>query len=118
MGRTSQLGDLEELVLLAALRGAPATDGSSVRRILAEEADRRASVSTIYVTLMRLEEKGYVTSSMGAPSGQRGGKARRLFAVTDEGRAALASRREVRDRLWNRLGAGDTPAPAEGRSDA
>lgn len=101
MGRGSHLGDLEELVLLAVRRLGPDADGAAVRAELEEVAGRSVSVSTVYVTLMRLEEKGYARSHLGEPTAERGGKARRFFEVSPEGVEALEARRDVRDRLWS-----------------
>jgi PadR family transcriptional regulator PadR len=101
MARGDKLGDLEELALLAVLRLGNEADGSRVRRELAREADRKVSVSTVYVTLMRLEEKGYARSWKGEPTPERGGKARRYFEVSPEGVEELESRRAVRERMWS-----------------
>ena len=98
MGRRSNLGDLEELALLCVRRLGQGADGGSVREQLADLAGRKVSV---YVTLMRLEEKGYARSRLGDPTAERGGRAKRLFAVTPEGVEALEARRAVRDRLWS-----------------
>jgi PadR family transcriptional regulator PadR len=100
MGERSQLGDLEELVLLAVVRLGEDAYGASIREELREQAGRSVSISTVYVTLMRLEEKGLARSWMGEPSGERGGKAKRYFAVRPEGMEALRATRQVRDRLW------------------
>lgn len=100
MGRRSQLGDLEELTLLAVLRLGEGAYGARIREVLRDDAGRRVSISTIYVTLMRLEEKGLVRSRLGEPTGERGGKARRYFAVRREGVRALEAVRDVRDRMW------------------
>ena len=100
MSGRSQLGDLEELVLLAVLRLGAEAWGSRIRSELAEHAARKVSISTIYVTLMRLEEKGYVRSWMGEPTGERGGKAKRYFEVRPEGVSVLEAVREVRERMW------------------
>jgi len=99
-----QLGDLEELVLLAVLRLGEDAWGASVRDELGALAGRCVSISTIYVTLMRLEEKGLARSWMGEPSGERGGKAKRHFQVRPEGVEALEAARAVRDRMWAGLG--------------
>ncbi len=99
MGRP-QLGDLEELVLLAVLRLGSEAYGASLRRELRERAERNVSISTVYVTLMRLEEKGLVRSWMGEPTGERGGKARRHFQLLPRGVEALESVRDVRRRMW------------------
>ncbi len=100
MGKSRQLGDLEELALLAVLRLGDEAYGARIRKILRDEAGRSVSISTIYVTLMRLEEKGLVRSWLGDPTGERGGKARRYFAVRPEGVEAVEAVRAARDRMW------------------
>jgi DNA-binding PadR family transcriptional regulator len=100
VGKESRLGELEELMLLAVLRLDERADGAGVREELETEAERSVSVSTVYVTMMRLEEKGYARSWKGEPTGERGGKARRLYAVTPEGLDALEAARDIRARLW------------------
>lgn len=100
MGRHSHLGELEELALLAVFRLGKEARGARIREILRRDAGRRASISTIYVTLMRLEEKGLVRSWMGEPTGERGGKAPRFFEIRPAGVAALEYVRNVRGRMW------------------
>ncbi len=100
MSKGEHLGDLEELVLLAVLRLGPHAHGGKIREELDREAKRSVSVSTVYVTLMRLEEKGYVSSWKGHPTASRGGKAKRFFEVCSSGLQALQSVRAVRDRMW------------------
>lgn len=95
-----RLGDLEELVLLSVLRAGSDAHGGGIRDDLAEHARRPVSVSTVYVTLMRLEEKGYARSWKGEPTASRGGKAKRHYAVTPEGLEVLKGVRAVRDRMW------------------
>jgi len=118
MGERSQLGDLEELVLLAVLRLGDSAYGATIREELREEARRSVSISTVYVTLMRLEEKGLARSWMGEPSGERGGKAKRYFAVRPEGMEALRTTREVRDRLWEGVPSRLPVAPGQGDTHA
>jgi PadR family transcriptional regulator PadR len=100
MGTGRHLGDLEELVLLSVLRLGNDAHGGAVRDMLRTQAGRRLSVSTVYVTLLRLEEKGYVRSWMGESTPERGGKAKRHFEIRPEGRRALELVRSVRDRMW------------------
>ena len=112
MAARSQLGDLEELVLLALLRLGENAYGAAIREELKQRADRAVSVSTIYVTLMRLEEKGYVRSWMGEPTGERGGKAKRYFEIRPEGTDALEATRTIRERMWEGVGTeAETNAP-------
>jgi DNA-binding PadR family transcriptional regulator len=101
MSKGNHLGDLEELVLLSVLRLKDDSYGARIRGELLDTASRSVSISTIYVTLMRLEEKGYIRSWMGEPTGVRGGKAKRYFAVSPEGVVALQATRSVRDQMWD-----------------
>jgi PadR family transcriptional regulator PadR len=101
MPKGKHLGDLEELILLSVLRLGEGAHGGTVKEELGTHAARSVSVSTVYVTLMRLEEKGYVNSWKGEPSGTRGGKAKRHFEVRPEGVEALEAVRSVRDRMWH-----------------
>ena len=100
MAKGTHLGELEELALLAVLGLREDAYGGTVRDELERRADRRVSISTVYVTLLRLEEKGYARSRLGEPGEKRGGKAKRLYEVTPEGVAALEAARDVRERLW------------------
>jgi DNA-binding PadR family transcriptional regulator len=101
MPRGTHLGDLEELVLLAVLRLGEDAHGAGVRHVLNGRAGRSVSISTIYVTLTRLEEKGYALSWKGEPTAERGGKAKRHYAVTPAGVDALGRLREIRARMWD-----------------
>lgn len=84
------LGELEQLVMLALLR----LDNAAHAPAVTEEIEDRAGIAlargSVYVALDRLERKGYLTSRFGEPTAERGGKAKRLFSVTAEGRRALA----------------------------
>lgn len=94
------LTDLEQLLLLSVLRLGPEAWGGAIQSDLDSAASRRVSLGSIHVTLGRLEERGLAASEKGQPTGGRGGKARRIYAVTPEGRAVLEWSREMMDRLW------------------
>ena len=100
MLKGSHLGDLEELVLLAVRGLGGDAHGGRIRDELKSLAGRTVSISTVYVTLMRLEEKGYARSWKGEPSASRGGKARRHYEVSAEGLKIVKNVREVRERMW------------------
>ena len=94
------LGELEHLVLLAAARLGDESYGAAVQKTLEEDAGRRVSIATIYVTLVRLEKKGLVRSQRDDPTPVRGGKAKRVFRLTARGVTALQEARAVLDRMW------------------
>jgi DNA-binding PadR family transcriptional regulator len=84
------LGELEQLVLLAVIARVEDAYAVSIR----DEIETRTGIAigrgSAYVTLDRLERKGYLRSWMGDSTPERGGKAKRCFAVTAAGRRALA----------------------------
>jgi len=101
MGRNEHLGEFEQLALLAVLRLGDDAYGARIQDELEAQAGREASVSSIYITLTRLETKGLVSSWMGAPTDQRGGKARRYFKVEAAGTRALAASRDRLLGMWD-----------------
>jgi len=100
MGKGEFLGEFEQMVLLAILRLGENAYGMTVRRELEQTASRNVTFGTVYGTLERLEEKGFVTSSHADPEPVRGGRARRYFKVEPTGELALARARDMMGRLW------------------
>ena len=104
MGKKSgHIGEFEQLALLAVMRLGDSAYGARVQRELEATAGRRASISAIYITLTRLQDKGLVSSWMGAPTDERGGKARRFFKVLPAGVAALDRARNQLLSMWDGL---------------
>ncbi len=100
MTRPHQLGAFQQLAMLAVLRLGDEATGSTLQEELETEAGRRVTISTIYVTLDRLEGKGLVRSWLGSSTPVRGGKARRFYEVTPAGARALRESRAALDRMW------------------
>jgi DNA-binding PadR family transcriptional regulator len=86
---THGLGELEQLVLLAVLRLEDGAYAVSVRDEIERRIGRSVSRGAVYVTLDRMERKGYLRSELGEPTAERGGKAKRLFALEPPGLTAL-----------------------------
>lgn len=95
----ARLGEVEQLVLLALLRLDREAYAVPVRELIAREARVELSRATIYITLDRLEQKGLVESFFSEPTGEPGGKARRVFRLRTEGLTALKAVRRAVDRL-------------------
>jgi PadR family transcriptional regulator PadR len=83
------LGEFEQLVLLALVHLGPDAYGASVRREIEQRAGREVSISAVYTTLERLEQKGCVRSRIGEPTAERGGRRRRHFELLPPGARAL-----------------------------
>lgn len=93
------LGEVEQLVLLAVLRLGDDAYAVPIRTLILREAGVDLSRGTVYVTLERLERKGYVTSWFSDPQSVRGGKARRVFQLKPPGVAAAKASKQAVDRL-------------------
>ena len=93
------LGEVEQLVLLAVLRLGDGAYAVPIRALILDEAGVHLSRGTIYVTLERLERKGYVTSWFSDPQAVRGGKAQRHFRLKAAGIAAVKAAKRAIDRL-------------------
>ena len=98
------LGELEEMVLLAALRLKDGAYGASILRELDQEAGRDVARGSVYVAIDRLESKGLLETSPGEPAPGRRGRPRRMVRVTQAGVEALQRSHEVRARLRDGLG--------------
>jgi DNA-binding PadR family transcriptional regulator len=97
------LGEWEQLVLLATLRAGDQAYGSRILEEVRAAGLKRTSRGAVYVTLARLEEKGYLRARAGEANGDRGGRPRRYLRVTGEGVRALRVSRATLLRLWNGL---------------
>jgi PadR family transcriptional regulator PadR len=86
MRKREHLGQLELMVLFAVIQPAKSY-GVQISRDIAEKSGREVALASVYAALERLERKGLVTSALGTPSAERGGKARTYFQPTAAGLA-------------------------------
>ena len=101
MLRHSFIGEMELMVLLAVVRLGDDAYGVPISDELLQLAGREVSLGSIYAALHRLEKKGFVTSWLGDPTPERGGRAKRYFRVTPVGVRALRTTRTALTNLWS-----------------
>lgn len=94
------LGEFEELVLLTIANLAKDAYGVAILNDISERANRKLSIGALHSTLTRLEEKGYISSYLGEPTNERGGRRKRYFELTDSAVAELNNMKALRDQLW------------------
>lgn len=97
------LGELELMLLLAVIHLGDEAYGVPIARELEKQRGRDVSVGSVYASLERLEAKGLVVSSLGDPTPERGGKAKRFFRITKQGMEQVQETRRVLTRLWRTL---------------
>jgi DNA-binding PadR family transcriptional regulator len=112
MARVETLGEFEQAVLLAIVHLGEDAYGVTIRREIESRTGRRIAVGALYTALDRLERKGFVSSSMSAPTAERGGRSKRHFRIESAGARALRQSRETLARMW----AGLRPDLTRGRS--
>src|SRR5687767_8970240 len=103
------LGELEQLILLALLRLDDNAYGVTVLRELSECAGRDLSLGTIYKTLWRLEQKGYVSTWISEATTERGGRRKKMYQLRPLGKKALKQSLEGLKRLAKGLDKGIVP---------
>jgi DNA-binding PadR family transcriptional regulator len=101
--RRSDLGEFEEIVLLAVAALAPTAYSVVIAEELEQETGKTVTTGAVHAALQRLENKGLVSSRMGEATNERGGRRKRIFRVTDAGSRILHEVRDVRNNLWSRI---------------
>jgi DNA-binding PadR family transcriptional regulator len=86
---SQNLGEFEQVVLLAILRLQDGAYGVTIRREIHTHTGRNTTPGALYTTLDRLEQKGLVASRLGDPTPERGGRAKRFYVVSRAGREAV-----------------------------
>ena len=103
MRKRDYLGQFELMVLLAILRAGDDAYGVPIAREIEDIISKEVALGIIYAALERLEAKGLVTSSMGDPSPERGGKAKRYFRLTGKGVREVRETQRTLKKLWSGL---------------
>jgi len=99
----STLGEFEQVVLLAILRLGEDAYAVTVRDEIVRCTGRDVARGSIYITLDRLETKGYLKSRLGDPTPERGGRAKRYYALRPRALDALRESRRALVALWRGL---------------
>src|SRR6516162_8059804 len=103
MPKTSYPGEFELLVMLTIIRLGDCAYGVPISREIEQQTGREVAFGTVYATLERLQEKGFVRSSLGESTPERGGRAKRYFRVTATGLRTVQETRQILIRLWRGL---------------
>ena len=100
MTRRDYLGNLELMVMLTLIRLGESAYGVPISREIEEISGREVALGSVYATLERLEEKGLVSSELGEPTPERGGRAKTYFRVTAKGLREVRETRRALEKLW------------------
>ena len=98
------LGDFEQMILFALISLGPEAYGASIRREIVSRSGREVSAGAVYTVLERLQCSALVTSYMGSPTPERGGRRRKHYRIRPEGARRLAAARDRMHRMEEGLG--------------
>ncbi|MDW3209040.1 MAG: helix-turn-helix transcriptional regulator [Reichenbachiella sp.] len=101
--KRSTIGEFEEMVLLMVLILQDEAYMISLQKELLDQASRSITMGALHTTLSRLEKKGLLTSEMGEPTKERGGRRKRIYQVTAAGKTELSAIKEMRKSLWDQV---------------
>jgi PadR family transcriptional regulator PadR len=87
---SERIGDFEQLILFALVRLGPDASTVAMRREIESRTGREISPGALYTALSRMEQRGLVSSQLGDPTPERGGKRKRLFTLEPIGERVLS----------------------------
>ena len=99
--KRAYLGEFEEIVLLVVASLHNHAYGVNITHEIIEQTSRPVRLNQVHASLQRLEDKGMITSAMGDPTPERGGRRKRIFSITAYGQQTLSEIRTIRANLWN-----------------
>ena len=100
MAKRQFLGGFELLVLLALIRLGDDAYGVPISEAIEQSSGREVSIGSVYITLDRLSEKGLVSSRVGEPTAERGGRAKTYFRITAKGLREVRQAQRTLTALW------------------
>ncbi|TRX50010.1 PadR family transcriptional regulator [Fulvivirga sp. M361] len=99
----TNLGEFEELVLLAVAAMQHEAYSLAITKEINRITERNITFGVVHSALNRLETKGFVESEMGGATKERGGRRKRIFNISTEGKKALVIVRQQRETLWSMI---------------
>jgi len=99
----TNLGELEELVMLAVAILYDDAYGVAIQKEIETRCDRKITISTVHAVLSRLDDKGYLNSRYDGATPERGGRRKHLFRLTISGQRALQNAKDQRNNMWEAI---------------
>jgi DNA-binding PadR family transcriptional regulator len=104
MPKNESCGQFEELVLTAILTLNDHAYGITIHKKVQQLSQPKSvTLGAVYVTLDRLEDKGFVSSWLSDPTPERGGRSKRFYRVEAAGEKALRESTATARRIWDAL---------------
>lgn len=102
MGKDT-IGEFEEVVMLTVAVLYKDAYGISIKDEMEKRLKRTVNLGAMRIALKRLENKGFLTSEFGEVTAVRGGKRKRYYEVTPQGKKILEQIMQTRNELWKAI---------------
>lgn len=99
----TRLGEFEEVILLLVGILGDEAYAFKIAEEFKDQTGRPVSIGAVHSSLNRMTEKGFLTSSMGGATAERGGRRKRIYSITSYGRQVLILARDLRINLWEQF---------------
>src|ERR1700746_2694078 len=103
MTKRDLLGSFELMVVLVLIRLGDNAYGAPICEEREKRTGRDLAIGSVYAALERLEDKGFVTSELGEPTPERGGRAKKYFHVAGRGLKEVKETQRSLVKLWQGL---------------
>jgi PadR family transcriptional regulator len=100
MANPDSISNFELMALLALIRLGDDAYGVPICREIEEHSGHNVAVGSVYAALERLQSRKLVVSSLGEPTAERGGRAKRYFRITSKGLRTVQATQQTLMRLW------------------
>ena len=97
------LGEFEELVLLMVAALHDKAYGVAILENLEKKLKKNVNISAVHVALKRIEDKGFVKSSFGGITEDRGGRRKKYYVITAIGKKMLDNQYALRTGLYQQI---------------
>ncbi|MBO3699926.1 PadR family transcriptional regulator [Roseivirga sp. E12] len=97
------LGEFEELILLMVAAHNRQAYGVLILENLEEKLNKKVNISAVHMALKRIEAKGFVESSYGGITNERGGRRKKYYAITALGKKVLDRQYELRTSIYKQI---------------
>jgi DNA-binding PadR family transcriptional regulator len=103
MAGPTSLGTNDLMILLALMRLGDDAYGVPIARELEESVGRVVALASVYASLDRLVDRGFVETELGEPTAERGGRAKKYFRITGKGIREVRAAKQSLTKLWKGL---------------
>ena len=103
MPNPNAISNFELMVLLALIRLGDEAYGVPISQEIEEHSGHGVALGSVYAALERLQDRGFVSSAVGEPTPERGGRAKKYFKITGKGMKVVQETQQTLTRLWKGL---------------